>query len=168
MNCQFWLREKKWRRIMHSAYKSFHHGEVTNYFSQFWGILLLKKVHYPVMNKRLMRFWVIMSLTISPYTLEAFYASSFTTPLHIINSSSLFSPKLYGTPKGLSRSKCVCLKQVSCFTTMYVVKWWHAWWHALETSVMPHVSSACHHFTTYIVVKHDTCFKHTRFDLDKL
>ena len=40
---------------------------------------------------------------------------------------------------------------------MYVVKWWHA----LETSVMPHVSSACHHFTTYIVVKHDTCFKHT-------
>ena len=32
---------------------------------------------------------------------------------------------------------------------------------------MPHVSSACHHFTTYSVVKHDTCFKHTRFDLDK-
>ena len=71
-------------------------------------------------------------------------------------------PQKSGYCKGLSRSKRVCLKQVSCFTTIYVVKWWHA----LETSVMPHVSSACHHFTTYIVVKHDTCFKHTRFDLE--
>ena len=55
----------------------------------------------------------------------------------------------------MSRSKCVSLKQVSCFTTMYEVKWWHA----LETCGMTLVSSACHHFTTYIVVKHDTCFK---------
>ena len=32
---------------------------------------------------------------------------------------------------------------------------------------IPHVSSLLHHFITYIVVKHDTCFKHTRFGLDK-
>ena len=32
---------------------------------------------------------------------------------------------------------------------------------------MPNVSSLLHHFTTYIVVKHDTHFKHTRFGLDK-
>ena len=32
---------------------------------------------------------------------------------------------------------------------------------------MLNVSSLLHHFTTYIVVKHDTRFKHTRFELDK-
>ena len=36
----------------------------------------------------------------------------------------------------------------------------------LETSGMPHVSSACHHFTTYIVVKRDTCVNDTRFTVD--
>ena len=66
-------------------------------------------------------------------------------------------------PSGLSRPKRVCLKQVSCFTTMYVVKWWRR----EETFGIPHVSSLLHHFITYIVVKHDTCFKHTRFSLDK-
>ena len=33
--------------------------------------------------------------------------------------------------------------------------------------MLPNVSSLLHHFTTYIVVKHDTRFKHTRFGLDK-
>ena len=41
------------------------------------------------------------------------------------------------------------------------------WWHALETSGMPHLSSACHHFTTYIVVKRDTCINDTHFNVDK-
>ena len=59
--------------------------------------------------------------------------------------------------KGLSRPKRVCLKRVSCFITMYVVKWWRR----EETFGIPHVSSLLHHFITYIVVKHDTCFKHT-------
>ena len=67
------------------------------------------------------------------------------------------------SPKRLSRSKRVCLKQVSCFTTMYVIKRWRR----EETFGIPHVSSLLHHFTTYIVVKDETRFKHTRFELDK-
>ena len=47
----------------------------------------------------------------------------------------------------------------SHFTTMYVVKWWHA----LETCV---VWNKCHHFTTYIVVKRDTCVNDTSFGIN--
>ena len=76
-------------------------------------------------------------------------------------ASVLWPSKCIG--KGLSRPKRVCLKQVSCFTTMYVIKGWRR----EETCGMPNVSSLLHHFTTYILVKHDTRFKHTRFGLDK-
>ena len=64
--------------------------------------------------------------------------------------------------KALSRPKRVCLKRVSCFTTMYVLKWWRR----EGRRNIPHVSSLLHHFITYIVVTHETRFKHTRFGLD--
>ena len=52
--------------------------------------------------------------------------------------------------KGLSSSKRVCLKRVSCFTTMHVVKWWRR----EETCGIPHASSLLHHFITYSVSWH--------------
>ena len=65
--------------------------------------------------------------------------------------------------KGPSTPKRVCLKRVSCVTTMYVIKWWRR----EETCGMWDVSSLLHHFITYIVVTHETRFKHTRFGLDR-
>ena len=64
--------------------------------------------------------------------------------------------------KGPSTPKRVSLTQVSRFTTMYVVKWWHLF-HLFQMKL---VSSACHHFTTYIPVKRDTCVNDTRFGVD--
>ena len=61
--------------------------------------------------------------------------------------------------KALSTVKRVCLKRVSCVTTMYVIKWWRR----EETCDIPHLSSLLHHFITYIVVTHETHFKHTPF-----
>ena len=57
--------------------------------------------------------------------------------------------------------KLVSLTQVSRFTTMYVVKWWHA----LETCVVWNKWNKCHHFTTYIWVKCDTCVNDTSFSV---
>ena len=67
--------------------------------------------------------------------------------------------KWEGKSSGPSTPKRVSLTQVSHFTTMYVVKWWHLFQMTL-------VSSARHHFTTYIVVKRDTCVNDTRFGVD--
>ena len=69
---------------------------------------------------------------------------------------------LFVDGKGPSTVKRVSFTQVSRFTTMYVVKWWHA----LETCGMPLVSSGCHHFTTYTVVKRDTCVNDICFTVD--
>ena len=64
--------------------------------------------------------------------------------------------------KAVFTPKLVSLTQVSRFITMYVVKWWHLF-HLFQTT---HVSSACHHFTTYIVVKRDTCVNDTSFGVN--
>ena len=64
--------------------------------------------------------------------------------------------------KAVFTPKLVSLTQVSRFTTMYVVKWWHA----LETCVVWNKWNKCHHFTTYIVVKRDTCFNDTSFGVN--